>query len=283
MSVLRTGPVLLKANRLDLCTETFGDPSAPALVLIMGLGAQMIAWDDGFCEGLATNGYHVIRFDNRDIGKSTRLSHLGVPNTMALMADMAADTVGLLDALHIQRAHIVGASMGGAIAQELAIHFGDRLRTMTSIMASSGDPLLPPPSAEAMAVLFATPPLTRDAYLAHFVKVLRVLRGPHFPEDQAGDADRAINNFERGINPAGVARQLAAIFASGNRTAGLARVTVPSLILHGDVDPLVRVACGRATARAIPGAKLIVYPGMGHSLPKALWPTIIDAISGHAR
>ena len=291
-------PAMVHANGVDLCVQSFGDPRAPPLVLIMGLGAQMIAWDDAFCATLAGKGYRVIRFDNRDIGKSSRLDHLGVPNTLSLMGqaalgrplkvpytlrDMAADTVGLLDALEIERAHIVGASMGGAIAQELAIHFPARLVTITSIMSSTGDPRLPPPTAEALALLFATAPKERAAFIAHHVKVQRVLRGRGFKEEEAGDADRAARNYDRGINAPGVARQLAAIFASGNRTTALGRVTVPALVLHGDADPLVRVEGGRATAAAIKGAKLEVLPGMGHALPRAVWPRIVDAIAAHTR
>ena len=294
----QTEPSLVKANGLELCTDQFGDPAAPPLVLIMGLAAQMISWDDAFCSALAARGYRVIRFDNRDIGKSTWLPALGVPNTMALMAkaaiglktkvpytlrDMAADTTGLLDALGIARAHVVGASMGGAIAQELAVHFSSRIATITSIMSSTGDPHLPPPSAAAMSILFAPAPPSRDAYIAHHRNVLRVLRGAHFREDEAGDGDRAARNFDRGLNPSGVARQFAAIIASGNRTAALSKITTPALVIHGDADPLVRVDGGRATARAIPGAKLEILPGMGHTLPRALWPRIIDAIAGHAQ
>ena len=294
----RTAAIQIKANGIELCADTFGDPAATPLVLIMGLAAQMISWDEAFCEALAARGYRVIRFDNRDIGKSAWLDHLGVPNTMALMAkaalglkqkvpytlrDMAADTIGVLDAFGLRRAHIVGASMGGAIAQELAINFAGRLQTITSIMSSTGDPKLPAPTAEALSVLFSPSPTTRDGYITHHTRVLRVLRGPHFPEDEAGDADRAARNFERGINPAGVGRQLAAIFASGNRTAALANVETPTLVIHGDADPLVRVAGGRATAKAIAGAKLEILAGMGHTLPRALWPRIIDTIAAHAR
>lgn len=296
MSVARTDARMIASNGVSLCSDTFGDPTAPALVLIMGLGAQMISWDEAFCAGLAARGLHVVRFDNRDIGKSTYLDALGVPNTMALMAkaaigfkpkvpytlrDMAMDTAGLMDALGIQRAHVAGASMGGGIAQEMAIHMPERLLTLTSIMSSTGDPGLPPPTAEALKILFAPPPKDRDAYLAHHAKVLRTLRGPHFGEDVITDRERAMRNFERGLNPPGVARQLAAIIASGNRTPALTRVKTPTLVIHGDTDPLIRVAGGRATARAITGSKLEIIPGMGHTLPRAVWPRIIDAIAMH--
>jgi pimeloyl-ACP methyl ester carboxylesterase len=286
------------ANGLQLCWQSFGDETAPALVLIMGLGAQMIVWDDLYCTGLAERGYRVIRFDNRDIGKSTKLDHLGIPNPMAmlgsmaigrkikapyLLRDMAADTVGLLDALGIERAHIVGASMGGSIAQDIAIHFPNRIRSLISIMSTTGDPSLPAPSAQAAAILFTPTPTRRDAYISHNVKVQRVLRGPHFVEDEALDVARAERNFDRGIHPQGVARQLAAIFASGNRTAALAAVAVPTLVIHGDADPLIRVDGGKATARAIAGARLEIIPGMGHSLPRQVWPRLYDHISEIAR
>jgi pimeloyl-ACP methyl ester carboxylesterase len=286
-------------NGVELAWDSFGDPDAPPLVLIMGLGAQMVAWDDAFCARLAEAGGHrVIRFDNRDIGHSTHLSHLGVPDIQALMLqamagkplqvpytlrDMAADCIGLLDALNIERAHIVGASMGGAIGQELAIHHPQRMRSFTSIMSTTGNPALPPPTPEAMAVLFSPTPTTFEAYLPHYKKVWHVLRGPDFPLDEARDAERAQLIFLRGLNPGGVARQLAAIFASGNRKPALRDVRVPTLVIHGDADPLVPVACGVDVADAIAGAKLLRIPRMGHALPISMWPQIIDAIAAHTR
>jgi len=286
------------ANHVELAWNSFGDPAGPPLLLVMGLGAQMVAWDDAFCTRLAeTGGHRVIRFDNRDIGHSTHLSHLGVPDIQALMAqamtgqplrvpytlrDMAQDCIGLLDALGIERAHIVGASMGGAIGQELAIHHPRRMRSFTSIMSTTGNPALPPPTAEAMAVLFSPAPTTFDAYVAHHAKVWRVLRGPSaFPLDEARDAERAQLVFLRGLNPPGVARQLAAILASGNRKPALRDVRVPTLVIHGDADPLVPVACGVDVADAIAGAALLRIPRMGHALPIEMWPQIVDAIAAH--
>jgi pimeloyl-ACP methyl ester carboxylesterase len=286
-----------RANGVELAWDSFGDPDAPPLLLIMGLGAQMVAWDDAFCARLAEAGGHrVIRFDNRDIGHSTHLSHLGIPDIQALMLqamagkplavpytlrDMAADCIGLLDALGIDRAHIVGASMGGAIGQEMAIHHPHRMRSFTSIMSTTGNPALPPPTPEAMAVLFSPTPLSFDAYLPHYRKVWHVLRGPDFPLDEARDAERAQLIFLRGLNPGGVARQLAAIFASGNRKPALRDVQVPTLVIHGDADPLVPVGCGVDVADAIAGAKLLRIPRMGHALPVSMWPQIIDAIAAH--
>ncbi|WP_426390512.1 alpha/beta fold hydrolase [Variovorax sp. R-27] len=287
-----------RANGIELAWDSFGDAGAPPLLLVMGLGAQMVAWDDAFCARLAEAGGHrVIRFDNRDIGHSTHLSHLGVPDIQALMAqamagqplrtpynlrDMAADCVGLLDALGIARAHIVGASMGGAIGQELCIHHPHRMLSFTSIMSTTGAPGLPPPTPEAMAVLFTPSPTTFEAYLPHYARVWRVLRGPFdFPLDEARDAEKAQLVFLRGLNPAGVARQLAAILASGNRKPALRDVRVPTLVIHGDADPLVPVACGVDVADAIPGAQLLRIPRMGHALPIPMWPQIVDAIAAH--
>ena len=286
-----------RANSIELAWDSFGDPDAPPLLLIMGLGAQMVAWDDAFCARLAEAGGHrVIRFDNRDIGHSTHLSHLGIPDIQALMLqamagkplavpytlrDMADDCICLLDALGIDRAHIVGASMGGAIGQEMAIHHPQRMRSFTSIMSTTGNPALPPPTPEAMAVLFSPTPLSFDAYLPHYKKIWHVLRGPDFPLDEARDAERAQLIYLRGLNPGGVARQLAAIFASGNRKPALRDVQVPTLVIHGDADPLVPVACGVDVADAIAGAKLLRIPRMGHALPIPMWPQIIDAIAAH--
>jgi len=293
----RTSPAFARANGLELCYDTFGDPQAPPLLLIMGLAAQMIAWDDEFCAALAARGYRVIRFDNRDIGLSTRLDGAGLPDVQAafmaamqgrpvtapyLLSDMAADVVGLLDALAIGTAHVVGASMGGAIAQTLAIEHPQRLRTLTSIMATTGAPDLPPPTPEALAILFKPTPTDQAGYLASYLQTWQVLRGPGFPLDDARDLERAGQNFARGLNPPGVARQLMAILASGSRREALRAVSVPTLVIHGRADPLVPLACGVDTAQAVPGAELLVIDGMGHALPITMWPRIIDAIARHA-
>ena len=298
MTVAHSKPAMAKANGIELCYDTFGDRAAPPMVLIMGLAAQMIAWDDDFCGELASRGYWVVRFDNRDIGLSTKFSEHGVPDVMAMLGmllqgrtvtapytlrDMAADTIGLMDALGIKSAHVIGASMGGAIAQEIAIRHPARLRTLTSIMSSTGEPGLAQPAPEAMQILMAPTPTDRDAYLKRYLQTWQVLRGPGFPLDEARDAERGVRTFERGLNPPGAARQLAAIMASGSRKEALAAVKTPALIIHGDADPLVRLDGGEATARAIPGAKLMVIKGMGHALPIPMWPQIIAAIEGHAR
>jgi len=295
--VPRTAPAFAKANGIELCWDSFGGPQAPPLLLIMGLAAQMIAWDDEFCGQLAGRGYRVIRFDNRDIGLSTRFDAAGLPDVAAafmaamqgrpvsapyLLRDMADDAVGLMDALGIDSAHVVGASMGGAIGQTLAIHHPARLRSLSSIMSTTGAPDLPPPTPQALAVLFKPTPIDQAGYFESYVQTWKVLRAGSFPLDEARDLARAGQNFARGLNPAGVARQMAAILASGSRKQALAAVKLPTLVIHGDVDPLVPLACGIDTAESVPGAKLQVIAGMGHALPISMWPQIIDAITAHA-
>ncbi len=297
MDVQHTPEMFAPANGLSLCYDSFGDPKAPPLLLIMGLGAQMILWDEEFCSQLAARGFWVIRFDNRDIGRSTygtqivqidlgafamlQLQGKPIPSPYKLR-DMAADAAGLLDHLGIESAHIAGASMGGMIAQEMAVHFPARVRTLTSIMSSTGNPTLPGPTPEAAAVLLGAPPVGRDAYIETFCRNWKVLRAGTFPADEARDPLRAARMYERGLNPPGVARQLLAIFASGNRTTSLGSVRAPTLVIHGVPDPLVRVEAGRATAAAIPGARMLEVARMGHALPMEIWPEVIGAISEHA-
>lgn len=296
--IAHTPEQFASANGMQLCFDTFGDKSQPTVLLIMGLGAQMILWDDGFCEKIATRGFHVVRFDNRDIGRSSRVDvavkldfaeliqkqMTGKPiESPYKLRDMAADAIGLLDHLGIKKAHVVGASMGGMIAQEIAINFPERLLSLTSVMSHSGNPGLPPPTPEAMAVLLAPPPATLDDYIAAFQKTWRVLRAGEFPADDGKDVKIAKLAFSRGLNPMGVARQMLAIFASGDRRPRLANVKTPTLVVHGDVDPLVRVEGGMDTAKSIPGAKLVIVKRMGHALPEELWPEIVDAIVDHAR
>jgi pimeloyl-ACP methyl ester carboxylesterase len=290
-------PQIARANGIDICYEIFGDPDAEPMLLIMGLGAQMIHWDDDFCRQLAARGFRVIRFDNRDIGKSSKLTggkrltpiellkmrFLKIPVAAPYkIRDMAEDVIGLMDALHVKSAHLVGASMGGMIAQEVAISFPQRVRSLTSIMSTTGDPRVPPPSREASALLAAAPPATKQEYFERFAQTWKILRVGSFPEDEALDRSRAERTFERGLNPAGVGRQLRAILASGSRQERLGSVKAPTLVIHGTVDPLVRPEGGKYTAAAIPGAKLLMIEGMGHALPIPMWPQIIDAIDKHA-
>jgi pimeloyl-ACP methyl ester carboxylesterase len=277
-----------------LCWQAFGAPTDPPLLLIMGLGAQMIWWEDDFCRLLAGRGYYVVRFDNRDIGRSTYID--AAPPDLArvfsgaeplrapyLLDDMARDAVGLLDALRIDKAHVVGASMGGMIAQLVAIHNPERVLTLTSIMSTTGERGLPPPRPEVWAALVAPPPTTPEAYVEANIKMAELLRG-YADAGEAADARvRATRATQRGLNPAGGVRQTAAILASGSRKELLAKVTAPTLVIHGTDDPLVSVEGGRATAQAIPGAKLREFAPMGHTLPRALWPQLTDVIAEHAR
>jgi pimeloyl-ACP methyl ester carboxylesterase len=287
-----------KANGIDICYEIFGDAAAEPIVLIMGLGAQMIHWDDEFCKKLAGRGFRVIRFDNRDIGKSSKMSggkrltavellklrFLKIPVAAPYrLIDMARDTTGLMEALGIKSAHIVGASMGGMIAQEIAISFPDRVCSLTSIMSTTGNPKVPPPTREAAAVLMAPPPASKEEYFARYGNTWRVLRGGSFPEEEALDPARAARTWERGLNPPGVGRQMRAILASGSRKERLRAVKAPTLVIHGTVDPLVHPFGGKDTAASIPGAKLLMIEGMGHALPMRMWPQIIDAIEAHAK
>jgi len=296
-SVAHQPPRTARANGIDICYEIFGDADAEPMMLIMGLGAQMVLWDDAFCERLAACGFRVIRFDNRDIGQSSQLSggkrltpfellklrFLKIPVAAPYkLRDMAEDTIGLMDVLGIRSAHLVGASMGGMIAQEIAIIFPERVRSLTSIMSTTGNPKVPPPTREAAAMLMAPPPKTRDEYIARFAQNWKILRAGSFPEDEAFDRSRAERTYARGLNPAGVGRQLRAILASGSRKERLRNVKAPTLVIHGTVDPLVHPMGGRDTAASIPGAKLLMIEGMGHAIPVPMWPQIIDAIDKHA-
>ncbi len=291
------GPRFAEANGIRLCYETFGRRGDPPMLLIMGLAAQMILWDEDFCAQLAAQGRFVIRFDNRDIGQSTRFDELPAPSMRRIflgrligrkprapytLIDMARDAIGLMDALEIDRFDVVGASMGGAIVQELAIHFPGRLRTATSIMSSTGAPKLPPPTLAALGVLLRRAATTRAGYVDGYVKSWHVLAGDRFPFDGPRMRRQAERGYDRGLNPPGVSRQMLAIAASGNRKEALARVTVPTLVIHGSIDPLVPLPHGQDVAASIPGATLRVVEGMGHTLPREAWPQILAAIESHA-
>jgi pimeloyl-ACP methyl ester carboxylesterase len=277
------------ANGIEIAYETIGDPSDPALLLVMGLGMQLIHWDRELCEQLAGRGFRVIRFDNRDAGRSTQID-APVPNLMRAMAglkieapylldDMADDAFGLLDHLGIEAAHVAGASLGGMIAQAMAIRRPERVLSLTSIMSTTGERRVGRPKLRVWGVLTRRAPQERDAYVDHFMRVFRMIGSKGFPFDEERFRRVAAESYERGHRPAGTGRQLAAIMASGDRTDRLRELRVPTTVIHGRGDPLVPFRGGRATARAIPGAKLIAIPGMGHDLPREVWPQVVDAIA----
>jgi pimeloyl-ACP methyl ester carboxylesterase len=296
-TVTHRGAARVAVNGVEIVYDTFGESSAPPLLLIQGLGMPMIGWDEEFCEALAGRGYWVIRFDNRDAGLSTQFDSAGAPDVRALsqgmargegiqapytLDDMADDALGLVDVLNVASGHVVGVSMGGMIAQVMAIRHPERVRTLTSIMSSTGAGGPPRPKAEAQWILFTPTPTERDAYIEHSVRVWRMLNGSGFSFDENRARARAGRIFERGLNPAGTARQLVAIWASGSRKAALNSLTVPTLVIHGDADPLIPVEYGIDTANSIPGAELVIVKGMGHSLPPVAVPQIIDAVARHA-
>ncbi|MGY1720820.1 alpha/beta fold hydrolase [Blastococcus sp. SYSU DS0552] len=285
-----SGIHMARVSDLELAYETFGETADPPVLLVMGLATQMIGWPDDFCRGLAEQGLFVIRFDNRDIGLSTHLDGAGAPDVLAILGgdrssvaysltDLAEDTVGLLDTLGLDSAHVVGASMGGMIAQLVAISHPDRVRSLTSIMSTTGDPAVGAPDEAAMGVLLAAPAGDREGAIQRVVDTYRVIGSPGFEFDEAAVRDRAGLSFDRAYDPAGVARQLAAILTTHDRTADLARVAVPTLVIHGEQDSLVNVSGGRATAAAVPGAELLVVDGMGHDLPREVWPQLTDRIT----
>lgn len=282
-----------KVGPLDIVYETIGDPSDPPLLLVMGLGMQLIHWDIELCERFAERGFQVIRFDNRDAGLSTRV-RAPVPNVMRLMAglpaqvpyllsDMAADAFGLLDHLGIERAHVAGTSMGGMIAQQMAIEAPERVLSLASMLSTTGDRFVGTPKLRVWSVLTRRAPNDRDAYIEYFTRVFRMIGSPAYRADEERLRELAAATYDRcHHHPAGTARQLGAVLASGSRTAALRELRVPTVVIHGEADPLLPVRGGRATAKAIPGAELITIPGMGHDLPKELWPTFVDAIARNA-
>jgi pimeloyl-ACP methyl ester carboxylesterase len=277
---------------VTLCYETFGDPSDPTALLIMGLGTQMVAWHEDFCRGLAGRGLHVVRFDNRDIGRSTHLrarpptiGQLLVRSRRAAsytLTDMADDAATLLTELELAPAHVIGASMGGMIAQTLAARHPQTVRSLVSIMSSTGSMRSGQPSLRVYPMFLRHAPRGREAFIAHMERVFTMIGSAELPRDPQDVRALAAISYDRDHDPAGPGRQLAAILAAGDRTAELRRITVPTLVIHGTADPLVAPSGGRATARAIPGATLLSIAGMGHDLPRAAWPRLIDAIAEHA-
>jgi pimeloyl-ACP methyl ester carboxylesterase len=278
---------------VTLCYETFGDASDPTMLLVMGLSTQMIGWPDAFCEQLAERGYFVVRFDNRDIGRSTQLKSLGVPTVKQLLLrdksaarytleHMAADGIGLLDHLGIERAHVVGVSMGGMIAQTMAARFPERVLSLASIISNTGSRWSGQPSPRMYPMLLRPAPRDREGFVRHTVETFKKIGSQGFPVDEDELRRTAERSYDRGLNPAGSVRQLAAIIASGDRTPLLRTITVPTLVIHGRKDRLVPTSGGRATAKAIPGARLVIIDGMGHDLPRGAWPRILDEIERNA-
>lgn len=284
-----------KANGIEIEYETFGTKGDPALLLIMGLGAQLTLWPEALCEGLAARGFHVVRYDNRDVGLSTDFDEWGVPNIMEafmklmkgdkvatpyLLDDLAHDAIGLLDALDVDRAHMVGASMGGMIAQITAAKFPQRTRSLVSIMSTSGRRGLPMGKPEAVAMLSAQPEgPAREQLIAHAIKLRTVIGSPGFPADPAELRALVERNIDRRYYPAGAARQYLAVMASGDRVDLLKTVKVPTLVLHGADDPLLPVDGGRDVASLVPGARIETFPGWGHDIPKEMVPKLVESLS----
>lgn len=283
------------ANGVQICYETFGDPSDPAILLVMGFTAQMNGWHEDFCSMLSNRGRYVIRFDNRDCGLSTHFDGVQVdlpavvaawetgstpPPIPYTMSDFSDDAFGLLRHLGIERAHIVGASMGGMIVQTMAIEHPERVITMTSIMSTTGEPEFYKWNANARAAISAPPPPDREGAIAHSVALSKILGSPrHW--DEARATQRATASYDRAFYPEGAARQSAAIRGSGDRAGGLRNLSVPTLVIHGRADPLILAIGGERTAELVPGANLLLLNDMGHDLPHPLWPLIVDTIISH--
>lgn len=287
------------ANGIELEYESFGNPADPTILLIMGLGAQLTLWPLPFVEALVERGFHVVRYDNRDVGLPTKLDHARPPRIGMLVlqrllrlrprvpytiGDMAADAAGLLDALGIEKAHIVGASMGGMIAQVFAATYPDRTLSLTSIMSTTGNPRLSRASREAMDVLVNRPKTDDfEALVAHGVRASKVLAGPAFPVEPEVLEARVRETIQRSNYPDGFARQVAAIVADGDRRERLKTIKAPTVVIHGTDDTLVPIDGGRDTAASIPGARLVEVRGMGHNVPVEVIPEIVDAIESVAR
>jgi pimeloyl-ACP methyl ester carboxylesterase len=287
-------PVRAETNGIEIEYEAFGDPGAPVMLLIQGFAQQLLTWDSRFCLELAGRGFRVVRFDNRDVGLSTRLEFArpidlgailgGDTSTVAYtIDDMADDTAGLIEALGVASAHVVGVSMGGMIAQSLAIRHPARVQSLGSIMSSTGDRSVGQATPEVLMLLGRRPPPQREAAIEQGVAFWHIIRSPGFPFDEANVRDRIARSYDRSFYPLGVSRQVAAIVSQADRTPALRSLSVPAVVIHGEEDPLIHVSGGEATARAIPDARLVVVPGMGHDLPQGVWALVVDALVDNAR
>jgi pimeloyl-ACP methyl ester carboxylesterase len=290
MTEIVAGDRRISANGIELAYETYGDPTAPPVLLIMGLGTQMIAWPEEFCEGLAARGRYVIRFDNRDSGLSTHFHGLRAPNPISVwlgrakppytLDDLSADTTGLMDALGLESVHLVGISMGGFVAQTVAVKHPERLRSLTLMMTSTGSRLVGYAKPRMIMNLLRRRAITsREEAMEMALDTFRAIGSRGFVMDEARVRDVAARSFDRGHDPGGYLRQLDAILAQPDRTKQLRGLDLPALVIHGRSDPLVAWSGGRALAKAIPGARLQLFPGMGHDMPRELWPTFVDEIS----
>jgi pimeloyl-ACP methyl ester carboxylesterase len=267
-----------QANGINIEFETFGQSEQPTVLLIMGLGAQMTNWDSKLCQAIADLGFYVIRYDNRDVGLSTWFDEAGASYSIG---DMADDAAGLLDYLDIETAHIVGASMGGMIAQAFAIKYPKRTRTLTSIMSTTGDQTVGQPRPEAIVVLMVLPPTSRDEAIEQSVALWRTIGSPGFAFDEQMVRERAGASYDRAFHPSGTGRQLVAVMTQPDRTTELGQLLMPVLVIHGEEDPLVDVSGGRATAAAIAGSQLKLIPGMGHNLPPELFDEFASDLAKH--
>ncbi len=289
----RSGEQFTEANGITICYETFGEAHNPPLLLVSGLGVQMIGWADDLCVKFVERGFFVIRYDNRDVGRSTRLEGLPVPKSHQILlrtifgrkfrhaytlSDMARDGIGLLDALNIRAAHLFGVSMGGMIAQTMTIEHPHRVLSLTSMMSTTGERNIPRPTNAAMRVLLAAPPSDLDGYITTSLDTYKTLSGSGYPLDESRMRPYFETVFKRGRYPAGTGRQLGAIVNTDGRRSALQHVQVPTLVIHGDEDPLVHYEGGRDTAAAIPHAKLMTIHGLGHTLPMVIWDQIVGGI-----
>lgn len=288
---------IIKTNNIEIAYESFGSINNETILLIQGTGVQLTGWPVELCEQLAEKGYHVIRFDNRDVGLSSKLDSLGMPDWANIipkigtcdmdylpysLIDMATDAVGLLDELNIEKAHIVGVSMGGAIAQLIAINFPDKTLSLTSIMASSGNPQAQKGNPEVLQIMATPPPMTDDVETLtnYFFTIYKAIGSPVYPTDDTILKDRAKKSIQRSWNPSGFARQAAAVIIGDNcdRRQQLKDIKIPVVVIHGDADPVVNVEAGKEVANTVPNSKLVIIPGMGHDLPDAIIPEIIEGI-----